>query len=178
MIISPIKDSQSFELTASGTNRNPNIRDRRATGGIASEGRSLASIDVLAVCTNPELSIYLAGVLQPFRWTVEEVRSVAEAHDLLCSRPAAVVVCESTLGDGPWTDLADHLRLLPMAPELVVVEDDNVSAGEVEALGGFGTISRPLREADVIWTLASAWHMWMNGAEASQGAGGATWSGG
>jgi hypothetical protein len=177
MITTQIQDALSRDCPVSTPDRNPSIGDRRASGGHSSD-RSIVSIDVLAVCTNPELSIYLSGVLQPFRWTVEEVRSVAEARDMLCSRPAAVVVCESALRDGSWTDLADHLRLLPMAPELIVVEDDNVPAGEVEALGGFGTISRPLREADVIWTLASAWHMWMNGAEAGQASGGATCSGG
>ena len=80
--------------------------------------------------------------------------------------------------DGTWADLADRLNLLPMAPALVVVEDTGVSTGEIEALGGFGSLSRPLREADVIWTVASAWHMWMNSAESRQSAEGVSCSGG
>lgn len=172
-----IQGTLSHDCPASIPDRIPNAGASRTTDAVVSAS-CLCSIDVLAVCTNPALSIYLAGVLQAFRWTVEELRTVGEAHKLLRECRAAVLVCESTLRDGSWTDMADQLRLLPTAPELIVVEDENVSAGEVEALGGFGTISRPLREADVIWTLASAWHAWMNRTESSQTSGGVTCSGG
>lgn len=177
MITRRIEVSPFLECPVSTINRHPASSGKRTTGAFGS-GRSLASIDVLAVCSNPALSFCLSGALQPFRWNLEEVRTVAGARDILSNHRTAVVVCESMLQDGSWTDLASHLRLLPIAPGLIVVEDDSISAGEVETLGGFGTLSMPLREADVIWTLASAWHMWMREAEAHESAGGVPCSGG
>lgn len=150
---------------------------RWAAGALAHE-ETPAVIDVLAVCTSPALSVYLAGVVQPFRWALDEVRTVAEALEVLDKHRTAVVVCESTLGDGTWRDLAGDLRGLRSAPALIVVEDDSLASGEVEAAGGFGTISMQHREADVIWTLASAWHMWTSEAEVRRSIGGAACSGG
>ncbi len=177
MIKRQFADTQSPKCVASTASRTNPSSGKGALCAVRS-GQPLAPIDVVAVCTNPTLSIYLAGVLQRLRWTVEEVRTVAAAMELLADHRAAVVVCESTLRDGTWADLADRLNLLPMAPALVVVEDTGVSTGEIEALGGFGSLSRPLREADVIWTVASAWHMWMNSAESRQSAEGVNCSGG
>lgn len=177
MITRRIEVPPFLECPVSTIDSHPAPSGKRTTGAIGS-GRSLASIDVLAVCSNPALSFCLSGALQPFRWNLEEVRTVAGARDILSNQRTAVVVCESMLRDGPWTDLAGHLRLLPNSPGLIVVEDDSVSAGEVEALGGFGTLSTPLREADVIWTLASAWHMWMSKAEEHESARGVPCSGG
>ena len=147
---------------ARGVPREPNHRPELVS---ADATQPAARIDVLLICTNPILSLYVAGVVQPFRWTVEEFRTMTEAMDAMERGRTAVVVCEETVLDGTWADVAQKLAGLSFAPALVVVGDDSDLREEVEASGGFGSIVRPLREGDVLWMIASAWHSWMSNFE-------------
>ncbi len=49
---------------------------------------------------------------------------------------------------------------------MVVVGDDHSLLQEVPAWGGFDALIRPLRDLEVTWTIASAWHAWMKRFEA------------
>ena len=82
MIKRQFEDTQSPKCVASPASRTNSSGGKGALCAVRS-GQPLAPIDVVAVCTNPTLSIYLAGVLQRLRWTVEEVRTVAAAMELL-----------------------------------------------------------------------------------------------
>jgi DNA-binding NtrC family response regulator len=118
-------------------------------------------IDILTISDNPTLSVYLSSLFQKSGWALARTRTWAEGISFLERNRAAVVVCEESLPDGFWHDLAVALSSLPDAPALVVVGDDHSLVHEVLALGGFDVLVRPLRESDVVWTIASAWHAWM-----------------
>ncbi len=127
--------------------------------------------DILSVAANATLHVYLSGLFQKFHWTVNHDMSFVNALHSIRERATAVVVCEEQLPDGSWQSWAESLRSAPNAPELIVVGNDRSLRSEVLALGGFDALTRPLREADVVWAVASAWHQWWKRFE-DQGGGG------
>ena len=127
--------------------------------------------DVLSVGANATLHVYLSGLFQRFRWIVRHDTSFDDALRSIRQTATAVVVCEEQLPDGSWQGWASDVRSIPDAPELIVIGDDRALRNEVLALGGFDALTRPLREADVVWAVASAWHQWRKRFE-DQGGGG------
>lgn len=103
----------------------------------------------------------MSGLFQRFGWTVRLSMTLEDAIDFLQEHKAAVAICEETLPDGTWRDAARILNSFPNAPMVVVIGSDRALLDEVLALGGFDVLTRPLRESEVIWTVASAWHQWM-----------------
>lgn len=119
------------------------------------------SIDILTISDNPALSVYLSGLFEKCGWTMVRVQTCEAGMSFLRENRAAVAVCDESLPDGFWHDAAAAFSSLPNAPALVVVSDDQSLVHEVLTLGGFDLLVRPLRESDVVWTVASAWHDWM-----------------
>lgn len=105
--------------------------------------------DILSISDKPALAAYLPGLFRSFGWTVAGARTFAAG--LSCLRDAAATL-------GPAAE----------APVLVVVGNDPSLAGEVLASGGFDALVRPLRKADVLWTVASASHAWITRQEAGK----------
>ncbi|MBZ5617775.1 MAG: hypothetical protein LAQ69_03420 [Acidobacteriia bacterium] len=117
--------------------------------------------DILTISDNPTLGVYLSGLVERSGWTIARTRTCEAGVSFLRDNTAAVAVCEESLPDGFWHDAAMALSSLPDAPALVVIGDDEGLVQEVLALGGFDALVRPLRESEVLWTIASAWHAWM-----------------
>ncbi len=134
---------------------------RKPRDGEAHRRRSSRAIDILTISDNPTLSVYLSGLFQKSGWAIARARTCEAGISFLRDNRAAVAVCEESLPDGFWHDAAVALNSIPDAAALVVVGDDQSLVHEVLALGGFDALVRPLREADVVWTIASAWHAWM-----------------
>jgi DNA-binding NtrC family response regulator len=117
--------------------------------------------DILTISGNASLSIYLSALFHKSGWAMARARTCEEGLSFLTTERAAVAVCEESLPDGFWHDLAAAFRSLPEPPALIVVSDEYSIVQEVLASGGFDVLVRPLQEADVVWTIASAWHAWM-----------------
>lgn len=147
-----------------------------------SEGRNTSRskpsgvADILTIGSNPTLVLYLSDLFQRFRWTIRRSADLEEASRFLENNRAAVAICEEVLPDALWQDALRTLHPLPGAPVLIVVGSSRDLVAEVVAMGGFDALTYPLREAEVIWTVASAWHQWMKRYEA-QGSGGQPCSG-
>ena len=122
---------------------------------------SASTTDILTVSDNPTLDVYLSGLFKQSGWTIVRRRTCEAGVSFLIDNPTAVVVCEESLPDAFWHDAAMVLSSLPDAPALVVIGEDQSLAHEVHARGGFDALIRPLRESEVLWTIASAWHAWM-----------------
>jgi DNA-binding NtrC family response regulator len=120
-----------------------------------------AGADILSIGSNPTLPVYLSGLFQKFGWTVRRSANLEKAGELLADNGVAVVICEKALPDAAWQDALGAVNALPDPPMFVLLGDDKTLLDEVLALGGFDVLTRPLREAEVIWTVASAWHEWM-----------------
>lgn len=126
------------------------------------------AIDILTITDNPTLSVYLSGLFRRSGWIIARTRTCREAVSFLKTNQAPVAVCEESLPDGFWHDAAAALGSIPGSPALVVIGDHQSLVHEVRALGGFDVLVRPLRESDVLWTIASAWHAWMKRFEANE----------
>ena len=108
----------------------------------------------------------LVRLFQRSSGAIARTRPVAEGISFARANLAAVAICDDFLPDGRWYDAAAAFSSLPDPPVLVVIGDDPAIVQEVGALGGFDALVRPLRESDVIWSVASAWHAWMKRAKA------------
>lgn len=133
--------------------------------------------DVLTIGGNPLLGVYFSGLFRDSGWAVVHRPTGAAGMAFLRDCGAAVVVWEDAPPEGRWREEALALNALPNPPSWIVVGDDEGLVREVAALGGFDALIRPLRESDVIWTVASAWHHWMKrleerGREAARCSGG------
>jgi len=122
--------------------------------------------DILTIGDNPALGGYLSALFQQSGWTITRARNCETGMAYLQDNRAAVVVCEESLPDGSWHDAAAAIRSVPDGPALIVVGDDGALVEEVLALGGFDALVRPLRDPEVVWSIASAWHAWMKRIEA------------
>ena len=125
------------------------------------ERRPSAVVDVLSVGANPTLTVYLSGLFERFGWTVRRAANLEEAGEFLQKNRAVVAICEEALPDAHWQDALWALNAIPDAPMFVLIGSDKTLLDELLASGGFDVLTRPLREAEVIWTVASAWHEWM-----------------
>jgi FixJ family two-component response regulator len=73
-----------------------------------------------------------------------------------------VVICERSLPDGDWeTMLADTIQLA-YRPRLIVTSRaaDNRFWADVLHRGGYDLLAEPLRGAEVLWVVQSAWETW------------------
>lgn len=117
--------------------------------------------DLLTVGPNLTLAAYLSALFQPSGWTIVRTLDIAAGLDFLRTNPTAVAVFEEVLPSGDWRDAAAAFASILDAPSLIVVGDDHSLTPEVLGAGGFDALIRPLRESDVVWTVASAWHAWI-----------------
>lgn len=145
-------------LDAAAIARNQQVRSSRPSG----------ITDVLAIGGTPELGRYLSAIFQRFGWTLARTPGCAAAAGFLRDNRAAVAVCEESLPDGSWRHVALRFGCLPNAPALVVIGGEGLWH-EVVDRGGFDVLRQPLNEADVVWTVASAWHEWMKRFEGTSG---------
>jgi hypothetical protein len=150
---------------------------RKPRDGRTHRRQASRATDILTISDNPTLSIYLSGLFRKSGWADALAPTCAAGAAFVRDNRVAVTVCEAVLPDGSWRDAAFVLSSVPDAPALVVVGDDHSLVQEVLASGGFDALIRPLRQSDVVWTIASAWHAWMkrfeggwNGASGCSGA--------
>lgn len=117
--------------------------------------------DILTVGPDADLNRYLKGLFARFGWAVAGRTEAAAALEFLNDNLVSVVVCEQELPDATWRDVLAKAALLPGAPSFLVAGDEPSLWSEVTHSGGFDVLVRPFRKADVLWTVASAWHHWM-----------------
>lgn len=139
----------------------PPTPERETESNNACRSKASMVADILCIGADPTLAVYLSGLFQPFGWTIRRSVSLEEVGEFLESNRAAVAVCEEALPGAAWQDVLSIVNSVPSAPMFVVVGNDRALLDGVLALGGFDALTRPLRESEVIWTVASAWHQWM-----------------
>ncbi len=144
-----------------GCHQAPNVQKVEGDTRDVRRRRLSGVTDILTIGANPTPVVYLSGLFQRFGWTVRPLMSLEDAVEFLQEHNAAVAIFEDALPDGTWQDAATILNSFPNAPMFVVIGSDRTLLDEVLAVGGFDVLTRPLRESDVVWTVASAWHQWM-----------------
>jgi DNA-binding NtrC family response regulator len=125
--------------------------------------------DILVISDTNGAAGYITSLFGGSGWSVDTARDCSAAISFVNERRAAVAVCDENLSDGSWQNLALAFSTIPLAPALIVISDDPALAKDVVALGGFDVLRRGLDSGDVLWSVASAWHAWWKGYEATHG---------
>jgi DNA-binding response OmpR family regulator len=116
-------------------------------------------IDVLSVGNEATALRPVQRALIGSGWVVRHLSDVRSAVRLLEKNPAAVAVVEGDATD--WVDMLSSLRTVADPPELVVITHDDLPVEEVLSLGAHDLLRRPFSSADLLWSIATAWHAWM-----------------
>lgn len=142
--------------------------DRESGSYNAYQSRPSMAVDILSIGANPALTAYMSRLFQRFGWTIRTSASLDEVRVFLENNRAAVAVCEESWLEGGWQDVLAIVNSIPNGPKLVVIGNGEDLVDEVAALGGFDALMPPLDNAEVIWSVASAWRDWMESFESPQ----------
>ena len=118
----------------------------------------------LAICSSVEDLSFLEYRFKEAKWTLYTAHTYREALRELSLNRMPVVFCECPLPDGNWKDVLGQLALMPHRPRLIVFsrQADESLWAEVLNLGGFDLLATPFREAELVFTIGSAWLDWMS----------------
>jgi DNA-binding response OmpR family regulator len=119
-------------------------------------------VSALAVSTCAEYLSFLEDRFKEANWKLYKATSYQAALFELGRWRVPVVLCECQLPDGNWKDLLSQLVPMLEQPRLIVFShhaDERLWA-EVLNLGAFDLLTTPFREAELVFTIGSAWLDW------------------
>jgi DNA-binding NtrC family response regulator len=111
---------------------------------------------VLIVCSDPECSSMLLGVIKDYGLEASAAADIRQARTHLQKPDLSLVLCESNLPDGSFRDLFDASALRTSPLRFVVLVRDEEGYSEAMRLGAFEAIPTPCRRSDVQWTMIRA----------------------
>jgi DNA-binding NtrC family response regulator len=123
--------------------------------------------DVLTVGVEPALRRSIDQIFRRVGWTIVHAEDVESSADYLRENVAAVAIVDSETTGSMWRNVVAELRSAAAAPKVIVTARDRSCLDEVIENGGYEVMQKPLRKADTLWTVASAWHHWMTQYEES-----------
>ena len=116
----------------------------------------------LAIGSSVEDLSFLAYRFKEAEWTLYTAHTYRQALAELSWNRVPVVLCECPLPDGNWKDMLSQLAPMTDRPRLIVFSrhaDEDLWA-EVLSLGGFDLLATPFRDAELVFTIGSAWLDW------------------
>lgn len=119
-------------------------------------------VSALAVSACAEYLSFLEDRFTEANWKLYKADSYHSALLELSRWRMPVVLCECQLPDGNWKDLLGQLAPMLERPRLIVFSrhaDERLWA-EVLNLGAFDLLATPFREAELVFTVGSAWLDW------------------
>jgi DNA-binding response OmpR family regulator len=117
------------------------------------------SIRVLSVSSTEDDHAAIFRLLDELPFVVTPARSCREAAIALNQEQFGIIVCESSLPDGDWTQILNQISGAGEKPLLIVTSrlaDESLWA-EVLNLGGYDLLAKPFSRQEVRHVLTSAW---------------------
>lgn len=121
-------------------------------------------VTVLSVSPVQEDRFTMQSIFNHSNWVLYHADPLASALAILHEHEIGVVLCERDLRPGSWVDLLDRLRLLPVAPPLIVTSrhaDDKLWA-EALNLGAYDVLAKPFDQRELVRTVSMAWLHWVH----------------
>ena len=120
------------------------------------------AISGLAISPFIEDLSFLEKKFQDAGWRLYTAHTYREALMQLTHERMPIVICERQLPDGSWKDVLSQLAPMVDRPRLIVVsrDADEKLWAEVLNMGAFDLLSTPFREAELAFTIGSAWLDW------------------
>jgi DNA-binding response OmpR family regulator len=122
---------------------------------------------VTAISVSPFAEDYclLLSALGGSKWKLYKAETISAALPTICKRGIGVVICERELSPGStWTDMLKELRLLRVAPPLIVTSrlaDDKLWV-EALNLGAYDVLAKPFARIELLRVVSlagSCWHL-------------------
>ena len=116
----------------------------------------------LAIGPSAEDLSFLKRKFKEAHWKLYTASTYREALAELSRKRVAVVLCECQLPDGNWKDVLSRLAPMLDPPRLIVFSRNSNDGLWAEALnmGAFDLLATPFREAELVFTIGSAWLDW------------------
>lgn len=111
---------------------------------------------VLVVCSQPESSQRLVGIVST--WKLESIAAgnLSEARKVLQEQAVSLVFCEDTLPDGSYRDLLRMITASGSRTLVVVMLREEQQYAEALQLGAFDVIPFRYRPSDIRWLIFHA----------------------
>ncbi len=129
-------------------------------------------IVVLYVSPQEEDHVLLRRIVDGSQWRLHNAGCLASAQFMLDHRDIGVVLSERELLPGKWSDLLEHIALLPHPPLVIVTSrlaDERLWA-EALNLGAWDVLARPFDRDEVLRSVALAWDHWQDSRKRLAGA--------
>ncbi len=127
--------------------------------------------DILTIGQEGAVFRPIRRALRSSGWALAHAATLESALRYLQSHVAAVAVTGSEVAGESWKNVVSRLGILPDGPEIVVLTWDELSVEDVVKNGAFDVVRCPAADADLLWTVASAWRVWMAQQEREPGSG-------
>ncbi|MGE5647876.1 MAG: two-component system response regulator [Acidobacteriota bacterium] len=131
----------------------------------------MEAVSVLSVSPTEDDRVLLAHVFSHSNWTLEHVRSCAEAIAAAKRGDVGVIISAAELPDGSWHDIFNAVKDQPAPPRIIVVSnlaDDRLWA-DVLDLGGYDVLGKPFEQNEVIRVVSLAWRQWKHERDVAAG---------
>ena len=102
------------------------------------------------------------------RYTLKAVSRIPSAVYVLQQTPTAVVLCDSELLAGSWTELLGHISTLPDSPYVIVTSrlaDERLWIKALN-LGAYDVLAKPFEAVEVVRSVTRACGHWKDRIEA------------
>jgi hypothetical protein len=104
---------------------------------------------------------FYESLLDGVGWRLFAAGTLEDLREQLRANCAAVVLCVADHRQGGWRTVLAEVRQLDQPPAFIVLGESSLW-NEVLAAGGYDLIVNRLNRYEVLWTIAAAWHEWMN----------------
>jgi DNA-binding NtrC family response regulator len=104
----------------------------------------------------------LGNLFHHTKWTLLEAHNCAGAIEKIQTASVAVVICDTSLPDGQWTDLLRAISPLSCPPLMIVscrLADERLWADAISA-GAWDVLEKPFHQAELVRVVSLAWLAW------------------
>lgn len=122
---------------------------------------AVESAIILTCGLDRETHKFYESLLDGFGWRLFAVDTLEALRESLRERCAAVVLCNADHREGGWRAVLAEVRRMDQPPAFIVLGEPPLW-NEVLAAGGHDLIVNRRNRYEVLWTIAAAWHEWMN----------------
>jgi DNA-binding NtrC family response regulator len=119
-------------------------------------------VTIMLLHTEDRDIIDLISMLRGFGYNVKWSTTLSDGLAGLRTTAVPVVICESSLPDGNWKDLVQHLGAVEPRPPVIVSDRDATDKlwCEVLTAGAYDVLQEPFEADDVIRSLSQAIQYW------------------
>ena len=125
------------------------------------------TITVLAVSPDEHDHKSLEAIIRHSRWTLLKADRLPTARAMLQSSDVSVVLCETELESGSWTELLEYTKKMANPPSFIVASRlaDDELWGRALNMDAWDVLAKPFDRGEVLRCIRLAWQHWHHQSE-------------